>query len=145
MKIHTDFGSIVLEVKNWKGTVTTAEVDKFYRDISSDSAEFGIFASFGRIAKKHRYELINYDGKWLLFIPECNEISLKLGIVLLRSVASIGSDVGDIKQLLSTILNIWKTESNKTKKSLVLIERELNKINKNLKNIDREIMRLEKN
>lgn len=143
MKIYTDFGNILVEVKNWERAVSILEIDKFKRDIFADEAKFGIFASFGRIAGKKRYEIINVRNKWLLYIPNCNKIAIKLGVLLLRSISSLGSNLSDTKQILKSILGVWKYQSSKAKKSMTCIERELNKINANIQLIDKEMALLE--
>lgn len=67
--------SVLLEVKDYSGTVPSREVDKFERDLRSNSSQVGVFLVLeSNIARKPhgRISLQRVDDKLAVYVPQCS-------------------------------------------------------------------------
>lgn len=111
IRMNTDFGDMLVEVKFWNSTIPTKEVNKFKRDLASSLCECGLFISIGQAIVSHRRCMVEkIDNKYILYIPNATRESVVWAIIAMREIKNYitHGDTSDVDSIQKTITLIQK-------------------------------------
>jgi hypothetical protein len=93
-QIRTDFGETLVELKNYNHTVSTAQIQKFYRDIDETGIRFAVFLSVGSgiVGKRElSWEVYGSNRTVIIWLPNSTiePVVLQTAFGLLRALQGI--------------------------------------------------------
>jgi len=128
---HHECGKILIENKDYNENIPSAEVDKFFRDISTQKCH-GIFISQSTgIAHKHNFQVDIFDGFVTVFLHKVNydHNPIIYATAIIKSLMFIASSTANNTSVFNSKINLsnediqkiyddWK-KHNDTKQSII--------------------------
>ena len=136
----TDNGDkIMIEVKNYKNTVPTSEVNKFIRDISQTACKVGIFISLNTgISNKKRFAIDEVKGKKIIFIPKAGTDGASIIWAILMGVELINTNYSHANVNETKLMELYsnfETILNSHYKLMQVIKDTKSKVDKSLESL----------
>jgi len=127
---------IMYEIKNYKSTVPTSQIEKFKKDLICTSMKYGVFISLaGPIAGFKRFEINITTNNIQLYVPWADEIAIKWSYIIIKSIIEFmnkssnsldGNKIEKIKEIISKFIDQYR----KMNKHLNTIEKQLISVRK---------------
>lgn len=136
--VLSNMASIMVEVKNYKNTVPSAEITKFKRDLSESDARFGIFVATGRISGIGRHDISIYNEKLIIFIPTATYDAVVWSILSCRELSGIifnqstSRDDANIVQKMISLKNELLQSIPMNRRAIANLENTIKKLKLNL-------------